>query len=155
MLSRPPLVFLSSLLCCALISACAATPKTQRPARPAAASHTVAVPAADDPLGQGLQASLTDRGWSLMQYDPSALADNRGYQRLSTLARYRMTLSSKRIGDCRNGDASYLYNVAVIENDGGGVIAAMTGAQCRETAIERFGDELDRKRFSPPASGPS
>jgi len=143
------------LLCYGMLTACASTSPPMRAATPATLypAQTIAVPADNGMLAQSLRTSLTQHGWSLMQYDPAALQGSRGYSGLAAQARYRLTLSSERIGDCRSGDASFLYNIALIENNGGDVLIGLTGANCRATAIQRFESALERKQLTRPANG--
>jgi len=135
---------------CAGLAACASSPPA-RPTAPAGA-NTIAVPDNDNSLAQQLHGSLRARGWSLIQYDPDALQDNRAYGRLAQRAQYRLTLSATRIGACRDSAPSFLYNLALIENRSGDVTLALTGASCITTATRRFEDGLDRNGLRAPNS---
>jgi len=151
-LHKSVLVILS-LLCFGMLSACASTSQPAASvATNLASRHTIAVPAADDMLARALRDRLSARGWSLIQYDANALQDSRGYLGLAHQARYRLTLSNRRIGDCRSGEASFVYNVALIENQSGDVLMGLTGADCRGRVLKRFDTTLDRKHLDPEPS---
>ncbi|GAB3670728.1 hypothetical protein [Salinisphaera aquimarina] len=141
------------LLLSGMLNACANTPPPARASdngyRP---DVTVAVTQDTGMLAQGLSRSLRQHGWTLIGYDADALQGNRDYQSLARRARYRLTLSSDRIGDCRSGEPSFLYNVAMIENASGDVALALTGATCLATAIRDFDTDLRRKHLIVPSA---
>ena len=133
-----------------MLSACAGAPL---PPADNGASRAVAVPAGDGLLLERLRASLRARGWALMSYDANALEQNRAYNGLARQAKYRLTLSEDRIGNCQDGMPSFLYNAAVIENLNGHVVFALTGANCLDTTILRFEAGLDRNDLQVPRIG--
>lgn len=144
------------VLACGLLGACVSAPRTSETAPGVATGmDTIAVPRDTGMLAQGLRRSLDARGWRLTDYDAGRLEQTRDYQALARRARYRLTLSSDRIGDCRSGDPSFLYNVAVIENQSGRVPLALTGANCLRTAIGKFEQGLDRKQLIAPEAATS
>ena len=96
---------------------------------------------------------MRERGWALMSYDAAALDRNRAYDSLARQARYRLTLSEDRIGNCRGGMPSFIYNAAMIENRGGAVVFALTGAHCLDDVISRFATGLDRNGLIAPTVG--
>jgi len=151
-----PLLAVISLLCIGMLSACAGTaPPPPATSMTMAAQSTIAVPANDDMLARALHDRLGARGWALIQYDAQALQNSRDYPGLARQAQYRLTLSNKRIGACRSGEASFIYNIALIENQSGDVLVGLTGADCRARIIERFDTALDRKQLSRSASAAS
>ncbi|MES1941302.1 hypothetical protein T5B8_13740 [Salinisphaera sp. T5B8] len=133
-----------------MLSACAGAPL---PSADNGAARAVAVPGDDGVLVERLRASLRERGWALMSYDAAALERSRAYDSLARQAKYRLTLSEDRIGNCRGGTPSYLYNAAMIENLSGDVVFALTGANCLDTVISRFADGLDRNDLIVPRIG--
>lgn len=148
-----PLLAVISLLCISMLSACAGTAQPPPAASMnVAAQSTIAVPANDDMLARALRDRLSAHGWSLIQYDAQALQNSRGYQGLARQAQYRLTLSNKPIGACRSGEASFIYNIALIENQSGDVRVGLTGADCSARIIERFDTALDRRQLSRSAS---
>ncbi|MBS64487.1 hypothetical protein [Salinisphaera sp.] len=147
---KTPLTALAIVLY-GMLTACASAPL------PApvddASTRAVAVPAGDGLLLERLRASLRERGWALMSYDAAALDRNRAYDSLARQARYRLTLSEDRIGNCRGGMPSFIYNAAMIENRGGTVVFALTGAHCLDDVISRFATGLDRNGLIAPTVG--
>lgn len=139
-----------AILLYGMLTACAGAPL---PPADNGSSRAMAVPEDDGMLAKRLRESLSDRGWSLIEYNAEALSRNRGYGGLATQAKYRLTLSSDRIGNCRGGTPSFLYNVAVIENATGHVDLALTGANCLDTTVTRFEDGLDRRELVVPTVG--
>lgn len=130
------------------LGACANSPAaTPTPtANPRPTDISIAVPGQRNMLSQRLRRTLGERGWSLTHYDPDTLQGSRDYDRIAQRARYRLTLKANRIGDCRSGEPSFLYNLALIENASGNVRLALAGASCLSTIIERFQADLDRKQ---------
>lgn len=139
-----------AILLYGMLTACAGAPL---PPADNGSARAMAVPADDGMLAQQVRETLRDRGWSLLEYDADALERNRGYTGLARQAKYRLTLSGDRIGNCRGGRPSFLYNLAVIENASGRVDLALTGANCLDTAITRFEDGLDRNQLVVPTVG--
>lgn len=133
-----------------MLTACAGAPL---PPTDNGSTHAMAVPTDDGMLATRARQSLRDRGWSLLEYDTDALDRNHGYDGLAQQAKYRLTLSGDRIGNCRGGRPSFLYNITVIENATGRVGLALTGANCLDTAISRFENGLDRKQLVVPTVG--
>lgn len=134
---------------CAGLAACATQPPSATPAA-RTGLDTIAVPEGHNDLGVQLQHSLTQHGWSLTRYNPDVLQQSRTYDQLARRARYRLTLSTTRIGACRDGAPSFFYNLALIENRSGDVALALTGASCIGTAVQKFEDGLNRKNIRPP-----
>lgn len=133
-----------------MLTACAGAPLASSDN---ASAQAMAVPESDDLLAQRLRQSLGERGWTLIEYDAEALDRNRGYAGLARQAKYRLTLSADRIGNCRGGTPSFLYNIAVIENASGKVGLALTGANCLDTTAMRFEEGLDRQQLVVPTVG--
>lgn len=133
-----------------MLTACAGAPL---PATDNGASRAMALPAVEGMLAEQVRASLRDRGWSLLQYDAEALDRSRDYDGLARRAKYRLTLSDDRIGNCRGGRPSFVYNITVIDNATGRVGLALTGANCLDTAISRFEDGLERNALVVPTVG--
>ncbi|WP_353111527.1 hypothetical protein [Salinisphaera dokdonensis] len=150
MTQRKILLTALAILLYGMLTACAGAPL---PPADNGASRAMAVPQDDGMLAQRLRQSLNDRGWSLIEYDADALNRNRGYGGLAGQAKYRLTLSSDRIGNCRGGTPSFLYNIAVIENATGHVDLALTGANCLDTTVTRFEAGLDRRELVVPTVG--
>ena len=139
-----------AILLYGMLTACAGAPL---PPADNGASRAMAIPQDDGMLARGLRDELRERGWSLLEYDADALARNRGYAGLARQAKYRLTLSGDRIGNCRGGTPSFLYNIAVIENSTGDVQLGLTGANCLDTTVTRFAEGLDRKALVIPTVG--
>jgi hypothetical protein len=139
-----------AILLYGMLTACAGAPL---PPADNGSSRAMAVPGDEGMLAQRLRESLRERGWSLIEYDADALGRNRGYAGLARQAKYRLTLSGDRIGNCRGGTPSFLYNLAVIENASGRVDLALTGASCLDTVVTRFEADLDRKELVIPTVG--
>lgn len=138
------------LIAAALLTGCAGAPAVRAADAAVDPDTVVAVPPGESALADQLRRRLSARGWSLTRYDPVELERNRGYAQLARRARYRLTLSAERIGNCRAEEPSFLYNLALISNQSGDVAVALTGAQCVTTTLKRFDEALDRKRIAAP-----
>lgn len=149
MKARKIALFLAAVMLYGMLTACAGAPLVPADAN----ADAMAVPIDDGPLGEPLRAQLHDNGWSLVEYDADALARNREYRMLARHAKYRLTLSADRIGNCRGETPSFLYNIAVIENASGTVRLALTGASCVDTIMERFAAGLERQGLTWPRVG--
>lgn len=133
-----------------LLAACTGNAGVRTDTGPGAGDTVIAVPATGGMLGDRLRRSLSQRGWSLLRYDPEALERSRDYARLAAQARYRLTLTARRIGNCGSEMPSYIYNTALIANENGHVALALTGADCLDSVAARFESELARRRITPP-----
>lgn len=133
-----------------VLAACAGNAGVHTDRGPDAGDSVIAVPDTGDMLGDRLRRSLSQRGWSLLRYEPDALERNRDYARLAEKARYRLALTGRRIGNCGSDMPSYIYNTALIANENGHVALALTGADCLDNVAARFESELARRRITPP-----
>lgn len=152
---RKPIV--ATVVACTLgvLTACAHDPGLQAVQAPPDPAATVAVPHEQNALADQLRNALSARGWTLTNYDASTLQAQAGYAELARRARYRLTLSADRIGYCRGGQPSFLFNTALVENATGAVPVAMTGAHCLTTAKREFDAALDRHRIRAPQTSVS
>lgn len=151
---RTPILVAVSGLFCLVLGACAgrAPGPTGSPARQPDA--TIIVPGEESALAQDLRRNLAERGWTLTRYDAAMLKGNVDYEAMARKARYRLTLSGTQIGACRNGEPSFLYNLAIIENRSGDVPLALSGVSCLKTVIRDFANQLDQKQIVPPFGKP-
>ena len=117
--------------------------------------ESIIVPDNQSPLAGQLRRALAERGWHLIGYSGDMISGHADYQAMARQAKYRLTLMGTKIGACRNGDRSFLYRIAIIENKNGDVPVAMSGASCLTPIIDEFSTDLDQKQLAPIPRHPS
>lgn len=147
------LVFAASLaLTAALVAGCASQP-THQPADQGgnryAPDESIIVPDGRSALVSGLRRALAERGWHLIGYSGDMTSGHADYAAMTRRAKYRLTLMGTPVGQCQNGDRSFLYRIAIIQNNNGDVPVAMSGADCLTPVLDEFSTDLDQKQLTP------
>lgn len=131
-----------------LLVACASHPAPQAEHH-GTADAAILVPDGRSALAKGLRQALTGRGWHLISHHGDLIRPRADYRALARRAKYRLTLTASPAGSCRNGEPSYRYRIAMIENANGAVPVALSGVDCLATILDEFAGDLDQKRLTP------
>lgn len=116
---------------------------------------SIIVPDSQSALAGGLRRALAERGWHLIGYSGDMTSGHADYQAMARRAKYRLTLMGTTVGRCENGDPSFLYRIAIIENRGGDVPVALSGADCLTSILDEFSTDLDQKQLTPMPKHPT
>lgn len=143
-----------ALLSGLLLFGCASQPAPKASQASSGGNHyapqqSIIVPDQQTVLADKLRQALAERGWHLIGYSKDMTSGHADYQAMARQAKYRLTLLGTSIGRCRNGDPSFLYRIALIENTGGSVPVALSGADCLSPIIDEFATDLDEKQLAP------
>lgn len=139
-------------LALAILAGCAHHPPSAGPDQGGntyAPRDSIIVPDEQSVLSQRLRQALAERGWHLVGYSGDMTSGHADYQAMARRAKYRLTLMGTPVGRCRNGDPSFLYRIAIIQNTDGDVPVAMSGAECLGPIVAEFADDLDQKQLAP------
>lgn len=117
--------------------------------------ESIIVPDGHSALAEGLRRALAARGWHLIGYSGDMISGHADYQAMARRAKYRLTLMGTTIGRCHQDKRSFLYRIAIIENRGGDVPVALSGADCLTTILDNFSTDLDQKQLAPIPDQPS
>lgn len=71
------------------------------------------------------------------------------YQAMAQHAKYQLTLMATWVGQCRNGNPSFVYRIAMIGNSDGAVPVAMSRAEDLTPIVDKFFTDLDQKQVAP------
>ena len=143
------MILAASLAGCAGSGVSKAPPASTTPAYDASAH--VLVPQGNSALLATLKQRLAARGWALAPYTADMTRGIDDYQAMAQRARYRLTVQATAIGACDDGQPSYRYRVALIENASGEVPITLSGADCLAVIDKGFATALQQNRVRPSA----
>lgn len=152
-IARRSLVCATSIvLTAALVAGCANHPArqaTDQGGNRYTPAESMLVPDDNSALVEGLRRALAERRWHLIGYSGDMTSGHADYAAMARRAKYRLTLMSTPAGQCRNGDPSFLYRIAIIRNHDGDVPVAISGADCLTPILGEFSTDLDQKQLAP------
>ncbi|MGB7756596.1 MAG: hypothetical protein WBL23_11070 [Salinisphaera sp.] len=140
------------VLCTFIVAGCASHPArqpTDQGGNHYAPAESIIVPDGDSTLVAGLRRALAERGWHLIGYSGDMTSGHADYAAMARRAKYRLTLMGTPVGQCHNGDPSFLYRIAIIQNKDGDVPVAISGADCLTPILGEFSTDLDQKQLAP------